>query len=170
MEETRKRSLEVMEKVEHKSEEILNHSNLFKTDIDHEFKNSIKDMADKYILMIQEHSKKFTNDYENILTSVKDQSITQSKQALANIEFDVKKQLDDSREHLKTEMLKSLDKAKLEIEEYRKKELTKVDEEIDKLVVEMAKDLLRINLTPKDHKKLVIQALDKAKQQGAFFL
>ena len=61
-------------------------------------------MADKYVDMIQEHSKKFTLDYENILTSVKDQSLVRSKQALDNIENEVKKQLEDSKSAIKEEM------------------------------------------------------------------
>ena len=66
--------------------------------------------------------------------------------------------------------MRSLTKATEEINQYKVKELAKVDDEIDQLVVEMAKDLLRINLSPKDHKKLVVQALEKAKEQGMFFL
>ncbi|OGK41980.1 hypothetical protein A3A46_01740 [Candidatus Roizmanbacteria bacterium RIFCSPLOWO2_01_FULL_37_13] len=66
--------------------------------------------------------------------------------------------------------MKSLEKAVSEIDQYRRKELEKVDQEIDQVVIQMAKDLLRINLSPKDHKKLVIQALEKAKEQGMFFL
>ena len=170
MEEARKRSLEVIEKVEQKASEILTHSQLFKTDLDRGFKESLKQMADKYVDMIQEHSKKFTLDYENILTSVKDQSLVRSKQALDNIENEVKKQLEDSKSALKEEMMRSLTKATEEINQYKVKELAKVDDEIDQLVVEMAKDLLRINLSPKDHKKLVVQALEKAKEQGMFFL
>jgi len=57
-----------------------------------------------------------------------------------------------------------------EIDQFRKKELDKVDQDIDQLVIQITKDLLRINLTPKDHRKLVMQALEKAKEQGAFFL
>ena len=170
MEDARIKSLEVIEKVEQKADEILTHSQLFKTDLDKGFKDSLKVMADKYIKMIEEHSKKFALDYDNILTSVKDQLIVRSKQALDNIENEVKNQLEDSKSALKTEMLKSINKASDEISIYKTKELAKVDQEIDHLVVDIAKDLLRINLTPKDHRKLVIQALEKAKEQGVFFL
>jgi hypothetical protein len=170
MEDTRKKSLDVLEKVEHKTQEILTHSQLFKSDMDKEFKESLKQMADKYLEVIQEHSNKFAQEYEQILLSVKEQSLVKSKQALENIEIDVKKQLEDSKVGLKEEMMKSLTKANEEISQYKLKELAKVDEEIDKLVVEIAKDLLRINLSAKDHKKLIVQALEKAKEQGAFFL
>lgn len=170
MEEAKKRSLEVIEKIEQKSDEILTHSQLFKNDLDKGFKESLKQMADKYLEMVQEHSKKFILDYENILTAVKDQSLVRSKQALDNIENEVKKELEESKSALKEELKKSLARATEEINQYKVKELAIVDEEIDKLVVEMTKDLLRINLNPKDHRKLVIQALEKAKEQGMFFL
>ena len=120
--------------------------------------------------MVQEHSKKFVLEYENILTSVKNQSLAKSGQALDNIEQELKRQLEESKAGLKSEMMKSLEKATGEINQYRTIELAKVDEQIDKFVVQMAKDLLRINLTPKDHKKLIMQALAKAKEQGVFFL
>ena len=120
--------------------------------------------------MVEEHSKKFISDYESVLTSVKNQSIEKSGQALSNIEQEVRKQLEESKTDLKSAILSSLEKAREQIDQYRKQELEKVDGEIDQLVVQMAKELLRINLNPKDHRKLVIQALDKAKEQGLFFL
>lgn len=170
MEDVRLRSLEVIEKVEGKADEILTHSQLFKTDLDKGFNEEIKKMADRYILMIAEHSKKYAEEYEKILTTVKNQSLIRSQQALDNIENEVKKQLEESKSALKDEMLKSLNRASDEISQYKIRELTKVDEEIDQLVVQMAKELLRINLSPKDHRKLVIQSLEKAKEQGMFFL
>ena len=170
LEDAKIRSQEILEKVEQKADGILTHSELFKTDINKEFKESLKKLADSYIQTVQEQSKRFVEDYENILTAVKNQSLVKSGQALDNIEEQVRKQLDEAKTGLKSEMMKSLEKATLEIGQYRKKELEKVDQEIDQVVIQMAKDLLRINLSPKDHKKLVIQALEKAKEQGMFFL
>src|SRR3989338_1036722 len=166
MDDAGSRSKEVIEKVDQKAVEILAHSQLIKSDLDKGLKDSLRQMTEKYIEMIAEHSKKFTLDYENILTSVKNQSLVRSKQALDNIEQEVKKQLEDSKAGLKEEMLKSLNKATVEISQYKVKEIAKIDQEIDQLVVEMAKDLLRINLSPKDHRKLVVQSLEKAKEQG----
>ena len=161
---------EILEKVEQKADEILTHSELFKSDLDKEFKDSLKQLAEKYLRVVQEQTNKFTQDYENILTSVKNQSLTQAGNALANIDQQINKQLEEAKTSLKSEMLKALAKAMEEIDQFRKKELDKVDQDIDQLVIQITKDLLRINLTPKDHRKLVMQALEKAKEQGAFFL
>lgn len=169
-EEAKQKTREILEKVEVKAEEILNHSELFKSDLDKGFKDSLKQLADSYLSMIQQHSQKFAQDYENILTSVKDQSLIKSQQALDSIEQEVKKQLEESKTGFKTEMTKYLIKAQEEIEDYKRKEIAKADQDIDQLIVQLAKDLLRINLTPKDHRKLVIQGLEKAKEQGMFFL
>lgn len=169
-EEAKQKTREILEKVEVKAEEILNHSELFKSDLDKSFKDSLKQLADSYLSMIQQHSQKFTQDYENILTSVKDQSLVKSRQALDSIEQEVKKQLEESKTGFKTEVTKYLIKAQEEIEDYKRKEIAKADQDIDQLIVQLAKDLLRINLTPKDHRKLVIQGLEKAKEQGMFFL
>src|SRR3989338_2667506 len=165
-EEAKQKTREILEKVEVKAEEILNHSELFKSDLDKSFKDSLKQLADSYLSMIKQHSEKFTQDYENILTSVKDQSLIKSQQALDSIEQEVKKQLEESKTGFKTEMTKYLIKAQEEIEDYKRKEIAKADQDIDQLIVQLAKDLLRINLTPKDHRKLVIQGLEKAKEQG----
>ncbi|OGK47645.1 hypothetical protein A2963_02765 [Candidatus Roizmanbacteria bacterium RIFCSPLOWO2_01_FULL_40_13] len=170
LEEARNQSKDIFAKVEQKTEEILAHSQLFKTDMDREFRESLNKLADNYLQIVQEHSKKFTQDYDNILTSVKDQSLGKVILALDSIGVEIRNQLAEAKNELKAEMLKSLTKAQAEIENYKKAELEKIDQEIDKVVAQMSKDLLRINLSPKDHKKLVIQALDKAKQQGAFFL
>lgn len=164
------RSRKILELVEQKAEKILRHSELFKSDLNNDFKESLKQLAQSYAQVIQEHSKKFMLDYENILTSVKDQSLLRAKQALDNIENEVAKQLNESKASLNTEMTKSLAKAQAVIDQYRTNELNKVDQDIDQLVVQIAKDLLRLNLTTKDHRKLVMQALEKAKEQGAFFL
>ena len=169
-EEAKQKTREILEKVEVKAEEILNHSELFKSDLDKSFKDSLKQLADSYLSMIKQHSEKFTQDYENILTSVKDQSLVKSGKALDSIEQEVKKQLEESKTGFKTEMTKYLIKAQEEIEDYKRKEIAKVDRDIDQVIIQLAKDLLRINLTPKDHRKLVIQGLEKAKEQGMFFL
>ena len=170
LEEAKIQTQEILEKVEQKADEILTHSELFKGDLDKEFKDSLKQLAEKYLQVVQEHSNKFAQDYENILTSVKNQSLTKAGRALDNIEQQINKQLEESKASLKSEMMKALAKAMEEIDQYRKKELDKVDQDIDQLVIQITKDLLRINLNPKDHRKLVMQALEKAKEQGAFFL
>lgn len=170
IEEAEKRSREILEKVEHKADEILTHSELFKGDLDNAFKASLQKSEEKYLQMIEEHSQKFITDYEALLTGVKNQSMQKAGQALDNIEAEVKKGLAESKTTLKAEVMKSLAKAFDEIEAYKKGETERVDQQIDALVVQMAKELLRINLTPKDHNKLVIQALEKAKEQGMFFL
>ncbi len=164
------KSKEILEKVEHKADEILTHSELFKKDLNNAFETSLKTSSQKYLEMVEAHSKTFIADYENLLTSVKKQSIEKSAKALDTIEQDVRKGLEESRTALKNEMMRSLEKAKGEIEAYKIGQIEKIDKDIDQLVVALAKDLLRINLTPAMHKKLVMQALDKAKEQGMFFL
>lgn len=164
------KSREILEKVEQKADEILTHSELFKKDLNSSFENSLKESREKYLEMIETHSNRFIADYENLLTSVKKQSIEKAGKALDTIEQDVRKSLEDSQNSLKKEVMKSLEKAKSEIEAYKKGEIVKVDRQIDQLVSALAKDLLRLNITPTMHKKLVMQALDKAKEQGMFFL
>ncbi len=170
IEQSNKRSQDILEKVEQKADQILTHSELFKNDLNSSFKTAMQQAGEKYLEMVEEHSKKFIADYENLLTSVKNESLKKTGQALENIENEIKKELEESKVGLKTEMMKSLAKANEEIKEYKIKEFQQIDQEINNLVVQMAKDLLRMNLTPKDHKKLVMQALEKAKEQGMFFL
>lgn len=170
IEEAKKQAESIIETVEHKADEILSHSELFKNDLDDEFKTSLKKSGEKYLEMVEQHSKRFITDYEQVLNLVKNQSLEKAGKALDNIEQEIKKSLDESKSAIKTELMKSLGRASAEIEEYKKSEMEKIDRRIDDLVIQLAKELLRLNLTPKDHNKLVIQALEKAKEQGTFFL
>lgn len=167
---THLKTQEILEKVEHRADEILTHSELIKKDLNGLFENSIKQSGQKYLQMVEEHSKRFIGDYENLLTSVKNQSLEKTAKAMDLIEAEIRKSLEDSQGSVKTEIMKSLHKALEEIEAYKQHEIQKIDNEIDKLAIDIAKDVLRMNITPKDHKKLVMQALEKAKEQGMFFL
>lgn len=164
------RAMTIMERVEQKSEEILTHSELFKADLDASFKSALKHAIEKYLELLDRYSKQFVVDYEKLLTSVKDNSLKQANQGIFNIEQEINKELNESRIALQAVMASSLDKTRGQIEAYKQEQMRKVESSAETLVVSLAKELLRINLTSKDHDKLVIQALEKAKEQGMFFL
>lgn len=161
---------QILSKVENKAQELLNHSELFKGDLEKAFETSLKSSGQKYVELLEKYSSQFVTDYENLLKLVKDQALKKATESMTIIEQEIGKQLDASKQSINDAISTSVVKAKQEIENYKREEIEKVDKEIDSLVVDLAKDLLRINLEAKDHKKLVINALDKAKEQGMFFM
>lgn len=165
-----KTSATILEKVESRADEILTHSELFKKDLNQAFEHSLEESSQKYVVMLEDHSKRFVDDYENLLKSVKDQSLEKAAKAIDTIEEDIRKSLEDSKVVARDQMGVFLKKALEEVETFKKQELEKIDKEIDEFVLQLAKELLRMNLTPKDHKKLIINSLEKAKEQGMFFL
>lgn len=165
-----KTSATILEKVESRADEILTHSELFKKDLNQAFEHSLGESSQKYVVMLEDHSKRFVDDYENLLKSVKDQSLEKAAKAIDTIEEDIRKSLEDSKVVARDQMEVFLKKALEEVETFKKQELEKIDKEIDEFVLQLAKELLRMNLTPKDHKKLIISSLEKAKEQGMFFL
>ncbi|OGK19307.1 hypothetical protein A2866_06570 [Candidatus Roizmanbacteria bacterium RIFCSPHIGHO2_01_FULL_39_8] len=165
-----KTSATILEKVESRADEILTHSELFKKDLNQAFEHSLEESSQKYVVMLEDHSKRFVDDYENLLKSVKDQSLEKAAKAIDTIEEDIRKSLEDSKVVARDQMGVFLKKALEEVETFKEQELEKIDKEIDEFVLQLAKELLRMNLTPKDHKKLIINSLEKAKEQGMFFL
>jgi len=55
-----------------------------------------------------------------------------------------------------------------EVEEYKKEEISEVDASIDKLILSISKEYLREYVPVLQHKKLVFEALEKAKKEGLF--
>jgi F0F1-type ATP synthase membrane subunit b/b' len=165
-----KTSATILEKVESRADEILTHSELFKKDLNQAFEHSLEESSQKYVVMLEDHSKRFVDDYEILLKSVKDQSLEKASKAIDTIDDDIRKSLEDSKVVARDQMGVFLKKALEEVETFKKQELEKIDKEIDEFVLQLAKELLRMNLTPKDHKKLIINSLEKAKEQGMFFL
>jgi len=160
----------ILQKVEKKADEILTHSELFKGDLEKTFQKSLDDSAQAYLKLLQEHSRQFVTDYEKLLGQMKDQSLRQASESLKHIEQEAVKGLNESKATLDKGVQDALTQARSQIEEYKKRQIQEVDLNIDSLVVKLAKDLLRMNISPKDHKKFIVQALDKAKEEGMFFL
>src|SRR3990167_1397397 len=160
----------ILQKVEKKADEILTHSELFKGDLEKTFQKSLDDSAQAYLKLLQEHSRQFVTDYEKLLGQMKDQSLRQASESLKHIEQEAVKGLNESKATLDRGVQDALTQARTQIEEYKKRQIQEVDLNIDSLVVKLAKDLLRMNISPKDHKKFIVQALDKAKEEGMFFL
>ena len=160
----------ILQKVEKKADEILTHSELFKGDLEKTFQKSLDTSAQAYLKLLQEHSRQFVTDYEKLLGQMKDQSLRQASESLKHIEQEAVKGLNESKATLDKGVQDALTQARSQIEEYKKRQIQEVDLNIDALVVKLAKDLLRMNISPKDHKKFIVQALDKAKEEGMFFL
>src|SRR3989338_4031753 len=161
-----KTSATILEKVESRADEILTHSELFKKDLNQAFEHSLEESSQKYVVMLEDHSKRFVDDYENLRKSVKDQSLEKAAKAIDTIEEDIRKSLEDSKVVARDQMGVFLKKALEEVETFKEQELEKIDKEIDEFVLQLAKELLRMNLTPKDHKKLIINSLEKAKEHA----
>lgn len=174
-------SEEILEKVESKATEILTHVELFRSDLEASFRGSLNQAVEKYLAMAEKQSEQLSTDYEDLFKHVREEFLVNAKKALDTIEVEVKKQLDESRVSLTGRLVASQEGfqkkiaeefvlARKEIEVYKRQELQKTEKVIDDTVIRLTKELIRTSIPPEEHKRLVMEALDKAKQEGLFFL
>ncbi len=103
----------------------------------------------------------FTKTYSSSLQKLAAESLKEFQTITKNMEVDLQKQTKDYRESL----LPGLQK---ELEEYKAMRMQQAERTITHVIQEVAQDILNKSLSLEDHQKLLIEALEKAKKEGAF--
>ena len=103
----------------------------------------------------------FSKTYSTTLQQLATQSLTDFHSVVKTMEEDLQKQTKD----FSATMLPGLEK---ELEEYKKLRLQQADRTINHVIQEVSQQILNKALSLEDHQQLLIEALEKAKKEGAF--
>lgn len=130
-------------------------------------KELLKKQTDQFVLMHQEALKKLHEEY-----------VLQIDKSVAKVRESTESELTDFMHLLKKETVgaqsfmgekinKEFEATKQQIEAYKQSQFAAIDKTIQKMIVEIAQDVLGKAIPMEKHEKLVLEALAKAKQEGA---
>ncbi|HVA96187.1 MAG TPA: hypothetical protein VND99_00905 [Candidatus Acidoferrales bacterium] len=106
-------------------------------------------------------SQEFTKTYSASLQKVAAQSLTEFQTITKGMEQEMQRQTKEFRETL-------LPRLEKDLEEYKKLRLQQADRTITHIIQEVSQEILNKSLSVEDHQRLLIEALEKAKSEGAF--
>jgi hypothetical protein len=106
-------------------------------------------------------SHEFTKTYSSSLQKLAAESLKEFQTITKTMETDLQKQTKEYRESLLPGLQKEMD-------EYKKLRLAQADRTITHVIQEVSQEILNKSLSLEDHEQLLIQALEKAKKEGAF--
>jgi vacuolar-type H+-ATPase subunit H len=106
-------------------------------------------------------SQEFTKTYSASLQKVATQSLMQFQTITKGMETELQKQTKEFRDT----MLPRLEK---DLEEYKKMKVQQTDRIITHIIQEVSQEILNKSLNVEDHQRLLIESLEKAKNEGAF--
>ena len=107
------------------------------------------------------HREKINTKMDAALNAVADREIKDFKNALETETINIEKAVGQK-------IATRYDEVKQEVEDYKAKQITGVDQKINKVLLEIAQNLLGKTINARDHQELVIKALEEAKQNGLF--
>jgi hypothetical protein len=103
----------------------------------------------------------FTKSYSSALEKLSGQSLSEFQAITKNMGVELEKQTKDYRESLLPGLQKELD-------DYKKLRIAQADRTITHVIQEVSQEILNKSLSLEDHERLLIEALEKAKKEGAF--
>jgi hypothetical protein len=170
---------EIVHNAVDKAEEIVYHSNIFKNQLEHEvhavFQEAVsrqKAMFDTLLNTIHEDYKgTFAQTKQNVESEM--QKSVETFRALAQKELETFKSQSQQSEHiaedyLKQQMETELAKAKQEIEQFKAVEMKRIEDTVRQNVNRITRDVLRMSIPAEQHEKLIVAALERAKQENFF--
>lgn len=162
-----------------KAKEIISSTEHIKFEFEKEFKSSLRETVANSIMMLEQQSKELSKSYENMYEEIRTQSTKHLKDTLSKLEQAGEEGLSSFRASLKDQQLTSqyyiekrlnqeFENAHKEIVAYKEAQMRRVEESIDKIVLKLSQDILGKAISLEDHEKLVFEALNKLKEEGAF--
>jgi vacuolar-type H+-ATPase subunit H len=103
----------------------------------------------------------FTKTYSATLQKVAAQSLTEFQTITKGMEAELQKQTKEFRDSL-------LPRLERDLEEYKKMKVQQTDRIITHIIQEVSQEILNKSLSVEDHQRLLLDALEKAKNEGAF--
>ncbi len=173
----RDKAKQIIEESEAKAQQVLLQAENIQQNIEGEFNQTLQQVVNQNSNEINKDSKQLLDDYKNSLTSLKSQYLKEIEALIAKMEGSMQNEFQEFRTVLEKDtklaentlgqnITAELDKTRLELETYKKTQIGKIDEMIKTMVVKISQEVLAKTITPQEHEKLIIEALNQAKNEG----
>ncbi len=172
-----KKSDLILEEAREKALKIISDANLFDDSTRKLFDQELKRIGEGQVKTLEKLSYDLLNIYQKELGELKDNNIKMVNIISKDIENSTVAELKDFKEILKKETFESQkiveDKiedaykiAQKEIEDYKLERIKKVESQIYEIIQNVSKIVLGKTLSLQEHEQLVIDSLEKAKNEG----
>lgn len=176
---TRQKAGQILEESETRAHQILSQAINVQKDIENDFNQTLKLVVDKNSQEAGHDSQQMLADYKNSLTQLKNQYLVEIEGIIKEMEGSMKTEFSQFKTVLENDTKQAentlgqnlsaeLEKTKIELETYKKEQIKKIDEMIRNTVFRISQEVLAKTISPQEHERLIIEALDQAKKEGVF--
>lgn len=173
-----KKSDLILEEAREKALKIIENANLFDDSTKKLFDQELKRISEGQVKTLEKLSYDLLNVYQKELADLKENNIKTMNIISKDIESATIAELKDFKEILKMETFASQKIVEGKIEEdykivekeivdYKTERIKKIEDEIYNIIQNVSKEVLGKTLSREEHEQLVMDALEKAKREGA---
>lgn len=177
--EARQKIIKIIDETNSKAIDILSKTDLSTNISSDNFNEQIKRITSLQIKEFEKNSSDFINLYNQVLQDLKSKNIEVFQNVSKNIELSAAEEIKnfkDSVEKLTFSSQKMVERKinedykalRTDIDNYKKEELRKIDDNIYNLLEKISKLALGKTLNLSDHEDLIQKSLEKAKREGVF--
>lgn len=167
----------VLQESEARAHQILLEADNTKKNIEQEYNQALNQVVNNNSREISNDSIKLLTEYKASLTGLKNKYLTEIEAMIAKMESSMQtefsqfqtvleKDTKQAENILGSNITAELEKTKLELENYKKAQVAKINEMVGNIVVKIARDIIGKTITPQEHEKLIMEALEQAKKEG----
>lgn len=171
-ESAREKAEEIIENATKSAGKTLAESIYLKKEFSTHLKNSLEDVMGNHLNTLRRESENFDRDYKEALADVK-------KTALESTEAELQKEIKsfreviteeiiDSHKKIESQTLEEMAEVNRQMEAYKAEQIKLIESQINQIIQKMTKEIIGKSLSLNEHQDIVMEALEKAKKEGAF--
>jgi hypothetical protein len=173
------RARSIIDRAVEKSQETMLQTEFLKQELVAHGEQSIQQVVDHIVELLDHDGVKYDQQYQQLFDTIKAEYIKTTNEAVDRIQEEAKKQLESFRASLEEGTAGSeatLGKmveaefaaAKHEIEEYKTREMKKIDDSIVSVLEKVIQDVMGRAIPLSEQEKLIIDSLETAKKESVF--
>lgn len=168
LEETQKKVMTMIEQARIKAGEIVTQAEIFTTNEKNNLQGEISKSIQIYIDKYQQTLKFAETEAVRMISGIPDQLKSEIFSRIEKFTSVVETELINAQKSIQIAVKESYQKAEKEVDNYKIERLKQVDESIMKMVEDISRRVLAKEITSEEHEKLVLKALEKAKEENIF--
>lgn len=166
LEETQKRAKIMIEEARVKAGEIITQAEIFTTNQKNSLVGEIGKSTQIYVDKYQQALKFAEEEAVRMISGIPDQVKSEVVVRIDKFTSGVESELLNAQKSIQAAVKDSYQKAEKEVENYKLERLKQVDDSIMKMVEDVSRKVLAKEITSDEHEKLVMKALEKAKEEN----
>lgn len=163
-----KKSQEILEEAHKKASEIVERSEKFLQAQEGKVAKELEKASKTYANYFQDALRRVEQEASETLKNVPEEIKKVYATEIVNIRTTLDAQLSKAREDSRQIVLEAYQKAEAEVENYKKKRLSQIDDSIIIILQEVARRVLSREINQEEHERLVMKALQEAKREHVF--